>query len=90
MVKLEREQIKTLNRALSDVYDGYRGIVDFFNRLARSGRIIHSTYTLELSEKQREETSDLMQNKLSKIEDAVQEMRNLLDDLTSKRGESTS
>jgi hypothetical protein len=90
LVKLEREQIKTLNRALSDVYDGYRGIVDFFNRLARSGRIIHSTYTLELSEKQREETSDLMQNKLSKIEDAVQEMKNLLDDLTSKRGESTS
>ena len=90
MVKLEREQIETLNRRLNNVYDGYRRIVDFFNKVARSGRIIHNTYTLELSEKQSKEMSDLMVNELSKIENAVQDMKNLLDDLVSKTGESTS
>jgi len=34
--------------------------------------------------------SDLMVNELSKIENAVQDMKNLLDDLVSKTGESTS
>ncbi|MDH5441174.1 MAG: hypothetical protein OEZ48_10670 [Candidatus Bathyarchaeota archaeon] len=90
MVKLEREQIETLNRRLNNVYDGYRGIVDFFNKVARSGRIIHNTYTLELSEKQSKEMSDSMVNELSKIENAVQDMKNLLDGLTSKTRESTS
>jgi len=73
---------------LNDIYDGYREIIDFFNKAAKSGRFHHNTYTLELSEKQRKEMSDLMVNGLSKIEHAVQEMKNLLDDLTSKRGES--
>jgi hypothetical protein len=79
-----------LNRRLNNVYDGYRAIVDFFNEAAGSGRITHNTYTLELSEKQKKEMSDLMVNELSKIENAVQEMKNLLDGLTSKTRESTS
>ena len=87
-MKLEREKIQTLNRTLNDIYDGYRGIIDFFNNAAKSGRFHHNTYTLELSEKQRKEMLDLMVNELSKIEHAVEKMKNLLDDFTFKRGES--
>lgn len=78
-MKLEREQIQTLNRELNDIYDGYRGIVDFLNKAVKSGRFNLNTYTLELSQKQGEEMSDLMVNELTKIERAVQEMKNLLE-----------
>ena len=80
-MKLEREQIQALNDGLNDVYDGYRRIVEFMNVFAKSGRFNPNTYTLELSENQRQEMSCSMLNELSKIEHAIQKLKKFLEDL---------
>lgn len=82
IMKLEREQIQTLRRRLNDVYDGYRKIVKILNEVVRSSGFYSKTYTIEFSEKQKFPV--LMLNELSKIEGAVQELKNLLENLEQK------
>lgn len=77
MAKLDREQIQTLNEELSNIYDGYKGTVLCMRKLATLG-FNPSFYTIELSEGKKEEMRALVSDQLSKIEDAVENVRNLL------------
>lgn len=81
MARLEREQIQALNRGLNDLYDSYRRIIEFINETARSGGFDPGAFAIELTEKQEREMSALMLDELSKIEEAVQELKTLLEDL---------
>jgi len=76
LAKLEREQIQTLDQELDNVYDGYRGTVQCMRELTRLG-FNPNSYTIELSDQQKEEMGALVSDQLSKIEEAVENVRNL-------------
>ena len=77
MAKLEREQVQTLDQELNNIYDGYKGTVQCMRKLTGLG-FNQNAYTIELSEEQEEEIRALVSDQLSKIEKAVENVRNLL------------
>lgn len=83
MIKIRREHILCLNNELNSIYEGYRKIIEFLNELASSGKFNYQSYTLELSENQTREMTAFIMDELSKIENAAQEIRNMLKDLAS-------
>lgn len=83
MARIEREHIGTLKDGLNDVYDAYRRIGEFLNELVASGGFDPETYTIEISEKQRQKMADLLADELLSIEQVVQEFKALLASLSS-------
>lgn len=79
LVKLKKEQIGALQKGLNEVYSGYHGIVEGLNEAA--GNFDPKTFTIELAEEKKQQTLTLMRSELSKIEHAVQELKNVLDQM---------
>jgi hypothetical protein len=83
LARIEREHIGTLKDGLNDVYDAYRRMGEFLNELAASGGFDPETYTIEISEKQRQKMADLLADELLSIERVVREFKALLATLSS-------
>ncbi len=78
MVRLERDHIETLNGGLKDVYGAYRRMVECLNEVAGSGRFDPESGTIDVSEELEREMNSVVLRELSRIEDTVEDFRNLL------------
>ena len=78
MSRLEKEQIKILNESLNDLYEGYKRIVQFLNETVKSSRFDHKSFSIEISEIQRQELSNFISSEIDKIEDAAQDLKDVL------------
>ncbi len=78
MSRLEKEQIRALNEGLNDLYEGYKRIVQFLNETVKSSRFDPKSFSIELSEIQRQELSNFITSEIDKIEDAAHELKDVL------------